>query len=87
MDSFISIPTPKTPTKHCTRDQRLQCQTLYFEAGWTQDDIALQLNLTLGQVKYALSHRLTPQKQSRGRKPFLNTPQRKRLIEWVTSSK
>jgi len=45
------------------------------------------LNLTLRQVQYTLSHRLTPQKHYTRRKPFLNTPQRKRLIEWVTSSK
>jgi hypothetical protein len=37
-------------------------------------------------VQYALSHRLTPQKNRCGRRPFLNTPQRKRLVEWVTAS-
>lgn len=39
------------------------------------------------QVQYALSQRFTPQKHSCGRKAAFNTPQRKRLIEWVTSSK
>ncbi|PMD30007.1 hypothetical protein L207DRAFT_615194, partial [Hyaloscypha variabilis F] len=34
---------------------------------------------------YALAHRLTPQKRLRGRHALLNTSQRKRLIEWVTS--
>lgn len=84
--AFCSIPTPKTPRKQCTRDDRLRIETLYFTAGFTQDEIALQLNVTRRQVQYALSHRLTPQKQARGRKILLNTPQRKRLIEWATSS-
>jgi hypothetical protein len=37
------IPTPKTPTKHknLTRDDRLRIQTLFFDAGWTKDQIAL----------------------------------------------
>ncbi|KAK6585492.1 hypothetical protein PZA11_002219 [Diplocarpon coronariae] len=40
------------------------------------------------KFQYALSNRLTPQKKRRcGRKVLLNTPQRKRLIEWVTSSR
>ena len=81
------VPTPKTPRKESTRDERLYIQTLYFDAGWTQEAIALQLNLSLGQIKYALSHRITPQKHCIGRKIRLNTPQRKRLIEWVTASK
>ena len=81
-----SIPTPKTPHSS-TRDERLRIHTLYFEAGWTQDQIALQLNLTRRQVQYALAHRITPQKHYTGRKILLNTPQRKRLIDWVTASK
>jgi hypothetical protein len=35
------IPTPKTPNKDCTRDERLRAQTLYFDAKWTKDEIAL----------------------------------------------
>lgn len=88
MEPSIFIPTPKTPSrrKESTRDERLRIQTLYFDAGWTQAQIALQLNLTRDQVRYALQHRITPQKTRSGCKPLLNTPQRKRLIEWVTSS-
>jgi hypothetical protein len=82
-----SVSTPKTPTKQCTRDDRLRIQTLYFEAGYTQDQIILQLGCTKGQVQYALTHRLTPQKHAREKKILLNTPQRKRLIKWVTASK
>ena len=57
---YYEVPTPKTPQRNCTRDERLRVQTLYLHAGWSKDDIALQLNLTPGQVQYAISHRLTP---------------------------
>jgi hypothetical protein len=87
MEPLYHVPTPKTPTKQCNRDDRLRAQTLYFEAGFTQDEVVLQTGLTRAQVQYCLEHRLTPQKHLRGRRPFLNTPQRKRLIEWVTASR
>ncbi|KAH8587048.1 hypothetical protein B0O99DRAFT_642837 [Bisporella sp. PMI_857] len=84
MEPTYHIPTPKTPKKpDCTRDDRLRIQTLYYEAGFTQDQICLQTGFTLSQVRYALAHRLTPQKSKTGRKLLLNTPQRKRLIEIV----
>lgn len=86
MEPIYYIPTPKTPTKQTSRDDRLRIETLYFDAGFTLDQIALQLNFTKRQIQYALSHRLTPQKSIRGRKVLLNTPQRRRLIEWVTAS-
>jgi hypothetical protein len=86
MEALYSIPTPKTPRKQSNRDDRLRIETLYFHAGLTQDQIALELNLTPGQVKYALSHRLTPQHRACGRRVFLNTPQRKPLVEWATAS-
>ncbi len=76
MEASYSVPTPKTPRKkQCSRDDRLRIETLYFDAGFAQDEIALQLYpITLGQVPYALSHRLTPQKHYRGRKVLLSTP-------------
>ena len=46
-DTEIFIPTPKTPTRDCTRDNRIRVQTLFFQAHWSRSDIALQLNLTL----------------------------------------
>jgi hypothetical protein len=86
-DSEYSIPTPKTLTHHnCTRDQRLRVQTLYFDARWSRAEIALQLNLTIDQVKYALRHRVTPQKQRSGRRPLLGPIERKQLIDWVCAS-
>lgn len=79
------IPTPKTPTRQLAHDDRLWIQTLYYEAGFTQAQIVLQCNFTRAQIQYALNHRLTPQKHLRGQKAVLNTPQRKRSIEWVTA--
>jgi hypothetical protein len=86
--TLYSIPTPKTLTKpkQLNRDDRLRVQTLYFDANWTIDDIVLQTNYTKDQVRYAINHRITPQKQRCGTRPYLNTPQRKRLIEWVSAS-
>jgi len=55
-DSLYSVPTPKTPHKQCTRDDRIRIETLYFDAGFTEDEIALQLNKTPRQVGYALAH-------------------------------
>jgi hypothetical protein len=85
MDSEYSIPTPKV-RYHCTRDDRLRVQTLFFYAGFTKDEIALQLNLSIDQVKYALSHPLNPQKKHSGRRPFLGPPEKQQLIEWVCAS-
>lgn len=88
MNSLYSVPTPKQPrSDELTRDARLRVQTLFFDANFTRDDIVLQTGYTYRQVCEALRHRLTPQKHKTGRKAVLNTPQRKRLIEQVTSSK
>jgi hypothetical protein len=85
MESTVFVPTPKTPTKLTSRDDRLRIQTLYYTAGWSIHDILLQNpKLTRRQVDYALSFRPTPQKQRCGRHPLLSTPQRKHLIDWAT---
>jgi len=85
MDSTVFVPTPKTPTKPTSRDDRLRIQTLYYTAGWSVPDILLQNpKLTRRQVDYALHFRHTPQKQKCGRHPLLSTPERKHLIDWAT---
>jgi hypothetical protein len=88
MEAQISIPTPKTiKSKELSRDDRLRVQTLYFDANFTRAQICLQTGYTYDQVTWALAHRLTPQKKAKsGRHILLNTPQRKRLIDWVTAS-
>jgi hypothetical protein len=85
MESVLMVPTPKTPTRLTSRDDRLRIHTLYYDAGWEIDDIILQLNLTRRQVEYALDHRPTPQKHLRGRHLLLNTPKHKDLINWATA--
>lgn len=80
------VPIPKVKGKNCTRDDRLRIHTLFFIAGWSKPQIALQLNLSLDQVKYALQHRVTPQKQRSGRRPFLSPLERRQLVEWVCAS-
>ena len=89
MEPIYHIPTPKTPSRRnyeTSRDERLRVQTLYYDAHWTIDQIILQTNLTRRQVDYALLTRLTPQKKRSGSHPFLNTPMRKQLIDWVTGN-
>ncbi|RDW66415.1 hypothetical protein BP6252_10050 [Coleophoma cylindrospora] len=89
MESPPPPPPPQTPTaqRHeLTRDQRLQIKTLFFDAHWSRAEIVQQTGYSYDQVCYALRNRLTPQKRKTGRKSLLNTPQRKRLIEWVTAS-
>jgi hypothetical protein len=41
MEPTLFIPTLKTPRRETSRDQCLRIHTLYFDAGWTQYDIAL----------------------------------------------
>ena len=65
----------------------LRIQTLFFDANYTRDQICLQTGHTYDQVCYAIRHRLTPQKQKTGRRVVLNTPQRKKLIQWATASR
>src|SRR5579871_5903597 len=86
MDTTFHIPTPKQSKRELLRDERLCVQTLFFDANHTRSQICLETGYTYGQVCYAITHRLTPQKKRCGRKVILNTPQRKRLIQWVTAS-
>jgi hypothetical protein len=55
--------TPPSAASDTTRDQRLQAQTLH-DFGLTYTHIHEQLGLTLRQIQYAISHRITPKKRS-----------------------
>jgi transposase len=77
--------TPPPPSNYTTRDQRLQAQTLR-EIGFTYHQIQEQLGLTLDQVRYAVHHRLTPQKR-KGRPSKLNQEEVDEIIAWVCASK
>ena len=85
MESF-RVPVLKQPKEpELTRDQRLRIQTLFFDANFTCDQICLQTGHTYRQVCYAIQHRLTPQKRKSGKRVLLSTPQKKKLIQWVTA--
>ncbi|RKF84196.1 hypothetical protein GcM1_141011 [Golovinomyces cichoracearum] len=86
MEASYSVTTPKTPLKQCKSDDRLRTQTLYYDTGYTGAEIILTTGLSRDKIRYALSHRLTPQYHARGRRVVLNAPQRKHLIQWFTSS-
>ncbi|PQE34086.1 transposable element tc1 protein [Rutstroemia sp. NJR-2017a WRK4] len=50
METTISVPTPKTPTKReLDRDDRLRIQTLFFDANWDRAKICLQTGYTYDQ--------------------------------------
>ncbi len=58
---------PQTSRRHyITRDQQLQVQTL-AGVGLKYAEIAEELGITIQQVQYANTHRLTPQRRKRGR--------------------
>jgi Transposase len=83
---FSSPPSPPpSPSHQTTRDQRLQVQILR-EIGWTYGQICNKLQLTHNQVRYAISHRLTPQKRS-GRPSKLTQEEVDHIISWVCASK
>jgi hypothetical protein len=81
LNTELYVPTPKTPQCNCTRDERLCIQTLFLYTGWSKDDIALQLNVTPDQIRYALAYCITPQKQRSGRRPLLGPSECKQLVE------
>jgi transposase len=91
MDSANELNRPQTPpasdsTILCsTRDQRLQAQT-FHDAGLTYAQIRAPLGLTLRQVQYAVSHRLTPKKRH-GRPPILTQEEVNDIITWICVSK
>jgi hypothetical protein len=88
MESIFRVPVLKQPKRpELTRDDRLRIQTLFFDANFIRSQIYLQTNYTYDQVCYVIQYRFTPQKYRTGRRVILNIPQRKKLIQWVTTSK
>ncbi len=77
---------PQTPhTRHSTRDERLQVQTLR-NAGLNYSQIRAQLGLTLHQIAYAVQHRITPKKR-KGRPTILTQQEIDDIITWICASK
>ncbi len=85
MKTIYHIPTSKTPIHQISRDDCLRIQTLFYTAGWSIDDIILQLNFSRCQVLYALEHHPTPQKHHSCHL-LLDIPKQKLLIDWVTAN-
>jgi hypothetical protein len=84
MEPTYRIPIPKVPTsQELSRDDRLRIQTLFFDAHFTRSEILFRTSYSYDQVCYALRHSLTPQKRKCGQKVYLNTPYKKRLIQWI----
>jgi len=71
--------------KNLSRDSRLKVQTLR-EIGWTYFKIAEHLKITLRQVQYACSMRLTPQKKRCERKAIIDAESLQMLVEFVCAS-
>ncbi len=80
METIYRIPTSKTPIHQTSQDDCLRIQTLFYTAGWSIDDIILQLNFTRRQVLYALEHCPTSQKHH-GCHLLLDTSKQKLLID------
>jgi hypothetical protein len=81
-------PTPPTappPVHQTTRDQRLQAQTLH-DIGLPYVRIRDHLGLIIRQIRYAIRHRLTPQKSS-GRPSILTQEEVAEIIDWVCALK
>jgi hypothetical protein len=86
----VTIPeTLQTPqilrSERCSRDTRIRVETLRA-LGKTYRFIADFLGITIRQVHYALKHRYTPQGHCCGRKPLLDTPRRRDLLNWIHES-
>ena len=79
----LQLPAPLHAKPSTTRDLRLRIQHLHFDAGWQPDRIVAHIGngITLRQVRYALKHRPTLQKNKSGRYLLIDTPKRKVLID------
>jgi hypothetical protein len=70
---------PPPPVYQTTRDQRLQAQTLH-DIGLPYARIRDHLGLSIRQIRYAIRHRLTPQK-SPGRPSVLTQEEVAEIID------
>ncbi|KAM6514259.1 hypothetical protein FALCPG4_18906 [Fusarium falciforme] len=72
-------PQPSNRASNTSRDTRISIRTLR-SAGWTYQQIATHLRLTLRQVQHAATTQATPRRPS-GRPPLLTQAQVEELIE------
>jgi transposase len=79
---------PKAPRKPMlSRDQRIKIHTLQSHSHKTYSEIAQDVECSLNQVKYAITHRLTPQKHRCGRYLLLSEAEISDLIDFVCISR
>lgn len=71
--------------KHTTRDQRRDVHILHRN-GFSRPQIAVQLGLTEGQVRYAINQPPTPKKKT-GRHSKITPEELEYLIEWICATK
>ena len=88
----LRAPPPRTPSpqpsnraSNTSRDTRISIRTLR-SAGWTYQQIATHLRVTLRQVQHAVTTQATPRRPS-GRPPLLPEAQAEELIEFVCASR
>jgi transposase len=68
------------------RDQRLQVKALH-SAGYSQREIAKKLEMGRTQVRTAVYGSATPQYKRAGRPVIIDGDEKRRIIDWVCSSK
>ncbi len=79
-------PIPQTPRRRMmTRDQRVEVHSLR-RAGFTFDQIALSMRISVPSVAYAAGHRPTPQHHLRGPDPAISEAMKDLLVDFVTYS-
>ena len=79
---------PKTPRKPIlSRDQRIKIHTLHNHSDKTYLEIAQNIEYSLNQVRYAIIHRLIPQKYRCGRYLLLSETEINDLIDFVCVSR
>jgi transposase len=71
---------------HLRRDQRLQVKTLH-SAGYSQREISKKLDIGRMKVRKAIYGPTTPQHKRSGRHTTINGDEKRRIIDWVCSSK
>lgn len=81
----------KRTKSELTRDQRIQVKTLRG-IGWTYEEISkhltsLEVKCSIRQAWYTEKYRNTSQKTRCGPKSLLDTPKRKRIIDFIISSR
>ena len=70
-----------------SRDQRIKIHTLHNHSDKTYLEIAQNVECSLNQVRYAITHRLTPQKHRCGRHLLLSETEINDLIDFVYVSR